>query len=275
MAALQQPGFDCNEIPGADEREYTLRPADGTRQMRVLVTGVNGSGAAPAALGRVLRRRVRPGGDRPAAPARRAGRAGEVAGAVAHRQALRRPDPRGLRRRLGRPDDRLPAPLGALRRERRRLHVHPEAREHGPRGRPDVHRPRGQRRLADPHAGHRGRQQRPHARRPGQPSAARRRGRHAADRGVTTGRPAAAAAPGRRQPARHGRAGGRRARRREEEGRRRQGRDRALPDVRGRHGPRRRRAQDERAQGQGPLPAEDAQEPQAQEVRVLQDRSRP
>jgi hypothetical protein len=55
---------DCNEIPGATARSYTLTRVDGARQLRVRVTGSNGSGAraltsaataavisAPAAVG--------------------------------------------------------------------------------------------------------------------------------------------------------------------------------------------------------------------------------
>jgi hypothetical protein len=57
-------GVDCNEIPGATARSYTLTPADGTHDLRVRVTGSNASGAraltspasadvisAPAAVG--------------------------------------------------------------------------------------------------------------------------------------------------------------------------------------------------------------------------------
>lgn len=44
-------GSDCNEIPGATSRSYTLQPADGTRDLRVRVTGTNGSGSAVALSG--------------------------------------------------------------------------------------------------------------------------------------------------------------------------------------------------------------------------------
>jgi hypothetical protein len=37
-------GNDCNEIPGATSRNYTLTPADGTRDLRVRLRGSNGSG---------------------------------------------------------------------------------------------------------------------------------------------------------------------------------------------------------------------------------------
>ena len=44
-------GSDCNEIPGATSRSYTLQPADGTRDLRVRITGTNGSGSAIALSG--------------------------------------------------------------------------------------------------------------------------------------------------------------------------------------------------------------------------------
>lgn len=44
-------GNDCNEIPGANARQYTTTSADGTRDLRVRVTGTNSFGVAQATSG--------------------------------------------------------------------------------------------------------------------------------------------------------------------------------------------------------------------------------
>ncbi len=44
-------GADCDEIAGANRRTYTLVPADGTRDLRVRVTGTNGSGSTALTSG--------------------------------------------------------------------------------------------------------------------------------------------------------------------------------------------------------------------------------
>ena len=108
-------GTDCNEIAGANGRTYTLaarrRHAHDARGRHRRHDRIGAADLRP-----LLRRRVRPGRDRPAAPTRHARRGSAVAGPGAERRGLRRRDARGLRGRLGRSDDRLPAPLGALRR---------------------------------------------------------------------------------------------------------------------------------------------------------------
>ena len=44
-------GADCNEIPGATARTYTLTPADGTRDLRVRLTGTNAAGSTQLTSG--------------------------------------------------------------------------------------------------------------------------------------------------------------------------------------------------------------------------------
>ena len=164
VAALRRPfGTDCNEIPARTRAHLHARRRRTARTpCRCACTGTNEPALGPADLAGVVRRHLRArGGRRPdTRPTSRAAPPKSQAPTIA-RQRLRRRDAGRHGRRLEGPDHGLPAPLGALRRRRQRVHLHPGGGEHRPRGRLDLRRARRRRRLHDPHARDRRRNARP------------------------------------------------------------------------------------------------------------------
>ena len=151
---------------------------------------------------------------------------------------------------------------------RHRLHLHPEGRERRPGDRVDLRRARGRPRLHAAPACRGGRQQRPHAGRAGQPSAALGRGRHTGVGGrdlpsVPAGVPGPARGWDPHRPSRrrwrcragHGEAGDLRAAADQEALRRRQRDDLPVAPVRAWFGAGRHHPADARTQGGEDVPA--------------------